>query len=145
MNKKQVEQSIWAVKINAQTLYRKAVDGRTILLGMTQEENEKVAEVMDKAISDVAKILEKRTTQHELSQAKEQVTTVDNSRPTEEKESQTIEEASVPHSKVKRGPGGKFISKSSSKKTKEESSSQDEVDIDENKGSWDSIYNKLRS
>lgn len=73
----EVEQSIWSVKINSQLLYKKAVNGRTILLGMTSEENEKVAEVMEKAIDELARVLENRTTQHEAPISKEQLTIVD--------------------------------------------------------------------
>lgn len=74
---KEFEQSNWTVKINSQLLYKKAVDGRTVLLSMTAEENEKVAEVMSKAIDDLAEILKSRTTQHEAPPKKEQVTRVD--------------------------------------------------------------------
>lgn len=77
---KEVEQSIWTVKINSQILYKKAVDGRTVLLSMTKDEKEKVAEVMSKAIDELVEILESRTTQHEAPPKREQVTRVDSTK-----------------------------------------------------------------
>lgn len=110
---KKFEQSIWSVRINSQLLYKKTVDGRTILLGMTAEENKKVEEVLDKAIDEIADILKKRTTKHEAPEKKEQVTTVDATK--HEPSSRTEEKATASKSKVSRGPDGKFISKSTSK------------------------------
>ena len=143
MADKQVEQSIWSVRINAQLLYKKAVNGRTILLGMTAEENKKMAEVMSRAIDDIAKILEKRTTQHGATAEKEQVTMVGDivkQEVDEEKEEKaTIKPAVAPQSKVTRGPGGKFIGKAAPKKT--------EVKDENSKSSdskWDSMFKKLR-
>lgn len=132
----EVEQSIWTVKINSQTLYKKLVDGRTILLGMTSEENEKVKEIMDKAIDDLSEALKKRTTTHDAPATKEQITTVDstkheletsdddnsqdeeiNNENDEEKEEdndetdQDDEETQLSQSRVDRGSDGKFVSK----------------------------------
>lgn len=160
----QVEQSIWSVRINSQILYQTAVDGRTILLGMTAEENMKVKEVMEKAIDDLAKILEKRTTQHQAPQKKEPVTVVDTSRQEQDTSSDTTEEVAVeekeeletekpataPQSRVERGPGGKFVSKKASKKSGEngdDRSDDDEEKTDTKKSDsgWNSIMKKLRS
>lgn len=110
---KQIEQSIWTVRVNSQLLYKKPINGRTILLGMTAEENKKVEEIMDKAIEDLAKALKKRTTIHKAPEKKEQVTRVDASKP-EISEEETTEEPTASKSRVARGPDGKFVSKSTS-------------------------------
>lgn len=87
------EQSIWSVRINSQILYKKPVDGRTVLLGMTSEETQKVEKVLDEAIEELSEILEKRTTMHKAPKEKEQITRVDATAPEvppEEKEKDEI-------------------------------------------------------
>lgn len=117
---KKVEQSIWTVSINSQTLFKKAVDGRTVLLGMTAEENKKVKKVMDKAIDELAKILENRTTRHEAPPEKEQVTgAVDNLTPN--------------------------VSEEERKSTSENGESKKKESTKNGGGSDDSMFDKLKS
>lgn len=60
-----IEQSIWSIKINSQPLYKKYVDGIPVLLKMTPEENEKVAEVLEKAITSAKGVLANRESKRE--------------------------------------------------------------------------------
>ena len=71
------EESVWTVKINSQILYKKPVEGRTVLLGMTREEMDEVEEVLDEAIEELTKVLKDRTTMHKAPEEKEQITRVD--------------------------------------------------------------------
>jgi hypothetical protein len=115
------EQSMWSVRINSQTLYKKPIDGRTILLGMNPDEQEKVAEVLDKAFDELSKILEKRTTMHEAPEESEQITQVDTT------------EIVAGHSKTSEA-------EKATKESSEEKSSKDDKDDGE-----DSLLGKLSS
>jgi hypothetical protein len=86
--KKEFEKTIWSVHVGTQTLYKVHLEGRTRLDNMSQDENKKVGAVLEEAIAEVAKILEKRTTQHEVAPAKEQITKIEATEPenVEEKE-----------------------------------------------------------
>ncbi|NIT03767.1 hypothetical protein GTO10_02425 [Candidatus Saccharibacteria bacterium] len=73
--KQEMEKTIWSVRVGSQTLYKVALDGRTRLDNMSTEENEKVEEVLSKAIGAVAKILKDRTTQHVVRKKEESAVT----------------------------------------------------------------------
>lgn len=147
-----VEQSIWTVKINSQTLYKKLVDGRTILLGMTSEENQKVAEILDRTIDEISKLLEKRTTEHEYTPSKQQVTSAEASNyqagsdefaeeietKDEKDEDSAEDESDESKTKITRGSGGRFVSKNAVKENldDDEVSDEDEPKKPENKSSF---------
>ena len=75
--KPEMEQTLWSVRAGSQTLYKIFLPGRTRLDNMSLEEHEKVKEVMGKAVDDLAKILEKRTTQHAVRKREESNETAD--------------------------------------------------------------------
>lgn len=71
-------QSIWTVRINSQLLYKKALNGRTILFGMNEGDYNKVANIMDNAIAELAEILKDKTQMREIEvEEKEQLTVAD--------------------------------------------------------------------
>lgn len=61
---KEMEQTIWSVRVGSQTLYKVFLPGRTRLDNMSAEENKKAKDVLSEAIDTVAGILKDRTTQH---------------------------------------------------------------------------------
>lgn len=130
--KEPVEQSFWTVSVNRQLLFKKAIDGRTILLGMTADEHQSVAKVMDKAIDDIAEILKDRTTEHKATPKKEQVTKVEAPKK-EDKEKETEDEIA------------KEAADSTVEKEPIEQDSDEKVDSKKKKdkkkgGSWSSMF-----
>ena len=75
--KPEMEQILWSVRAGNQTLYKVFLSGRTRLDNMSAEETKKVKDVMEKAVDDLTKILEKRTTQHAVRKSEESNETED--------------------------------------------------------------------
>lgn len=129
-----VEQTIWTVKVGSQTLYKTHLKGKTRLDNMSVEENKRVEEILGKAIKDIAMLLKDRTIissateeTEEASEVYEETSDVNEEEVVEEKNETSIAEAPLdPQSRVARGPGGKFVSKKSPKKTDDESKPKSE-------------------
>lgn len=151
---KEFEKTIWSVNVGSQTLYKAHLDGRTRIANMSLEENKQVADILDKAIADLAKILEKRTTQHEVVAKKEQVTRaadIDqehvvgindiNTDIVEEKEENT----EAKEEKVETSNVTKASKTPITEQVKDEVTAMKERDKGKTDGNWNSIFKKLRS
>jgi len=126
----EMEKTIWTVRVGTQILYRAHLEGRTNLIDIGKDESEKVDEVLSKAIGDVAKILEKRTTQHKLAPQKEQITRVDAAVPETNGEEELKDQPDETEKESKKPPVKKETEEKEEEKT-ETAKNEKEVKEDE--------------